>query len=66
MLSATRCQVRAASAEWSPPLAHLGAAAAAGAPMSVAEARFDELGWPCKLALNFDLTKGRYVSVDYA
>jgi twinkle protein len=30
------------------------------------KARFDELGWPCKLALNFDLTKGRYVSVDYA
>ena len=29
------------------------------------KARFDELGFPCKLALNFDLAKGRFVSTDY-
>lgn len=27
--------------------------------------RFDELGYACKLAMNFDLTTGRYVSTDY-
>ena len=29
------------------------------------KARFEELGFPCKLALNFDLSKGRFVSTDY-
>ncbi len=29
------------------------------------KARFDELGHPCKLNLNWDKFKGRYVSVDY-
>lgn len=29
------------------------------------KARFDELGYPCKLLLNFDITRGRYVSTDY-
>jgi twinkle protein len=29
------------------------------------KARFEELGYPCKLGLNFDLAKGRYVSTDY-
>lgn len=30
------------------------------------KARFEELGHPCKLNLNFDLAHGRYVSTDYA
>lgn len=30
------------------------------------KARFEELGYPCKLNMNYDLTKGRYVSTDYA
>lgn len=29
------------------------------------KARFDELGYPCKLALNFDLKTGSYKSTDY-
>jgi twinkle protein len=29
------------------------------------KARFEELGYPCKLTLNFDLAKGRFVSTDY-
>lgn len=29
------------------------------------KARFDELGYPCKLTLNYDLTTGRYRSTDY-
>ena len=29
------------------------------------KSRFEELGYPCKLGLNFDLAKGRYVSTDY-
>jgi twinkle protein len=29
------------------------------------KARFDELGHPCKMNLNFDKFRGRYVSVDY-
>ena len=29
------------------------------------KARFDELGYPCRLALKFDLTTGRYISTDY-
>jgi twinkle protein len=29
------------------------------------KARFDELGFPCKLGLNFDVQRGRYVSTDY-
>lgn len=29
------------------------------------KARFEELGYPCKLNLNYDIHKGRYVSVDY-
>lgn len=29
------------------------------------KARFEELGYPCKLNLNFDLAKARYVSTDY-
>lgn len=29
------------------------------------KARFEELGHPCKLELNFDLARGRYVSTDY-
>ncbi len=27
--------------------------------------RFEELGYPCKVNLRYDLTKGRYVSTDY-
>jgi twinkle protein len=30
------------------------------------KARFEELGYPCKLNLNFDLNAGRYRSTDYA
>lgn len=30
------------------------------------KARFEELGYPCKLGLNFDLVTGRYKSTDYA
>jgi twinkle protein len=30
------------------------------------KARFDELGYPCKLGLNFDIATGRYRSTDYA
>jgi twinkle protein len=30
------------------------------------KARFEELGHPCKLAMNYQLTNGRYVSTDYA
>lgn len=30
------------------------------------KARFDELGYPCKLSMNFDLARYRYVSTDYA
>jgi twinkle protein len=29
------------------------------------KARFEELGFPCKLGLNFNLDTGRYVSTDY-
>jgi twinkle protein len=29
------------------------------------KARFEELGYPCKLALDFKLSEGRYVSTDY-
>jgi twinkle protein len=29
------------------------------------KARFEELGYPCKLTLDYALTKGRYVSTDY-
>lgn len=29
------------------------------------KARFEELGYPCKLNLDYDLSKGRYVSTDY-
>lgn len=29
------------------------------------KARFDELGYPCKLAMNFDMGKGKYHSIDY-
>ena len=29
------------------------------------KARFEELGYPCKLSLDFDLTRDRYVSTDY-
>lgn len=29
------------------------------------KARFEELGYPCKLGLNFDLEKGQYRSTDY-
>lgn len=29
------------------------------------KARFDELGYPCKLMLDFDVTQGRYRSSDY-
>jgi twinkle protein len=29
------------------------------------KARFADLGYPCKLALNFDLSKQRFVSIDY-
>jgi len=29
------------------------------------KARFDELGYPCKLQMNYQLTNGRYVSTDY-
>ena len=29
------------------------------------KARFEELGYPCKLSLDFDLTRDRYVSADY-
>lgn len=29
------------------------------------KARFDELGYPCQLNLNYDLERGRYVSTDY-
>lgn len=30
------------------------------------KARFEELGYPCKLEVNFDLLTGRYKSTDYA
>ncbi len=29
------------------------------------KARVEELGYPCKLSLDFDLTRDRYVSTDY-
>ena len=29
------------------------------------KSRFEELGYPCKLALDFKLSDGRYVSIDY-
>lgn len=29
------------------------------------KARFEELGYPCKLGLDFDLKTGRYISTDY-
>lgn len=29
------------------------------------KARFEELGFPCKLMMNFDVSKGRYHSTDY-
>ena len=29
------------------------------------KARFEELGNPCKLSLNFKIKEGKYVSVDY-
>jgi twinkle protein len=29
------------------------------------KARFEELGYPCKLNLDYHLAKGRYVSTDY-
>lgn len=29
------------------------------------KARFEELGYPCTLKMNFDIAKGRYVSTDY-
>ncbi len=29
------------------------------------KARFEELGFPCKLNLNYSLNMGRYVSTDY-
>lgn len=29
------------------------------------KARFEELGYPCKLGLNFDIARGRYTSTDY-
>jgi twinkle protein len=29
------------------------------------KARFDELGYPCKLGLNYELKLGRYKSIDY-
>jgi twinkle protein len=30
------------------------------------KARFEELGYPCKLALDYQISRGRYVSTDYA
>lgn len=30
------------------------------------KARFEELGYPCKLQLNYQISNGRYVSTDYA
>lgn len=29
------------------------------------KARFEELGYPCKLELNYELSKGRFISTDY-
>jgi twinkle protein len=29
------------------------------------KARFEELGYPCKLTLDYSLAKGRYISTDY-
>jgi twinkle protein len=29
------------------------------------KARFEELGYACKLALDFEVARGRYVSTDY-
>lgn len=29
------------------------------------KARFEELGYPCKLSMNFDISRGRYYSTDY-
>jgi twinkle protein len=29
------------------------------------KSRFEQLGWPCKLGLNYDLNTGRYKSTDY-
>lgn len=30
------------------------------------KARFDELGYPCKLKLDYQIKEGRYISIDYA
>ena len=35
-----------------------------GAVLYQKKARFEELGYPCKLAMDFDLDKGRYKAVD--
>ncbi len=31
----------------------------------VLKSRFDELGYPCKLALDYDLKEGRFKAADY-
>ena len=36
-----------------------------GAKLFVLKARYDELGYPCELELNYDLTEGRFKAVDY-
>ncbi len=35
------------------------------ADLHVLKTRFDELGYPCKLALDYDLTEGRFKATDY-
>jgi twinkle protein len=35
------------------------------ADLYVLKSRFDELGYPCRLAMNYDLKEGRFKSIDY-
>lgn len=35
------------------------------AHLYVLKSRFDELGYPCRLAMNYDLKEGRFKSIDY-
>ncbi len=35
------------------------------ASLFVLKSRFDECGYPCKLALDYDLTEGRFKAADY-
>ncbi len=35
------------------------------ASLFVLKSRFDECGYPCKLALDYDLSEGRFKAADY-